>query len=260
MPEPSTEPSTENKAPPPFPTLRTVKPTAPLVWLKRGWGDLCACPVPSLFYGICFAAMGYLLKFVFANAYQYLSGLTSGFILAGPFLAIGLYEISRRRERGEACSLGPTLAPWRANAAGIGVFSLILIVVFLVWARASLVIFALFYTSEIPTLAGFMQQVFAMENIEFLIVYFAVGFVFAALVFAFSVISIPLMLDRDQDAVTAMIASVIVLTRNLPAMALWAALIALALGFGLLTFFLGLIVTMPLVGHATWHAYRDLTA
>jgi len=251
--------SANNTPPPSFPTLRSVGPTAPLSWLKRGWGDLRSCPGPSLFYGVCFAAMGYLLKFVFSNAYQFLSGLASGFILVGPFLAIGLYEISRRRERGEACSLAPTLAPWRANAAGIGLFSLILIVVFLVWARASLVIFALFYTKEMPTLTGFMQQVLSFDNIEFLLVYFAVGFVFAALVFAFSVISIPLMLDRGQDTVTAIIASVIVLTRNLPAMALWASIIALALGFGLLTFFLGLIITMPLVGHATWHAYRDLT-
>ena len=243
---------------PAFPQVRTISPAAPLVWLARGWADLKGCPGPSLFYGLCFAGMGFLVKFVFANAVEYVSALASGFLLLGPFLAIGLYEISRRRERGERCTLAPTLAAWRANAPGIGLFSLILIIVFLVWARASLVIFALFYTSEMPTLSGFMQQVLSIDNIEFLAVYFAAGFVFATIVFAISVISIPLMLDRNQDTVTAMIASVLALTRNLPAMAVWAALIALGTAFGLLTFFLGLIVTMPLIGHATWHAYRDL--
>lgn len=243
---------------PQFPAIRDIPLRAPLDWLARGWADLRDCPGPSLFYGLCFAGMGLLLKLVFSNAYEYLSALASGFLLLGPFLAIGLYEISRRRERGEKCTLAPTLSAWRANAAGIGLFSLILIVVFLVWARASLVVFALFYTSEMPTLAGFFRQVFSVGNLGFLAVYFAVGFVFAAIVFALSAISIPLMLDRNQDTVTAMIASVLALGRNLPAMAAWAALIVLLTALGLATLFIGLIVAMPLIGHATWHAYRDL--
>ena len=245
---------------PAFPQVRNISPAAPFDWLKRGWQDLRSRPGPSLFYGVCFAGMGFLIKFAFANAYEYLSALTSGFLLLGPFLAIGLYEISRRRERGEGCTLAPTLAAWRPNAAGIGLFSLILIVVFLVWARASLVIFALFYTSEMPTLAGFFQQVLSIDNLNFLAVYFAVGFIFAAIVFALSVISIPLMLDRNQDTITAMIASVMALAKNLPAMAVWAALIVLLTAVGLSTLFLGLLVTMPLIGHATWHAYRDVIA
>lgn len=97
-------------AQPAFPQARSVSPTTPLAWLKRGWDDLLSCPGPSLFYGLCFATMGFLIKFVFANAYEYLSALASGFLLLGPFLAIGLYEISRRRERGEGCTLAPTLA------------------------------------------------------------------------------------------------------------------------------------------------------
>jgi uncharacterized membrane protein len=245
---------------PPFPQVRVVPVTAPLRWLRQALDDLRACPGPSVFYGLCFAAMGALLKVVFAHAYPYLSALTCGFLLLGPLLAIGLYEIARRRECADACRLAPTLAVWRRNAGSISVFSLILIVVFLVWARASLVIFALFYTSEMPTVAGFMQQVLSVNNLEFLAVYFAVGLGLAALVFALSVVSIPLMMDRGQDTVTAVIASLLALARNPGAMLVWAALIVLLTAFGLLTLFIGLIFAMPLVGLGTWHAYRDLIA
>lgn len=243
-----------------FPQVRQVTVSAPLRWLGQGIDDVKACPGPSLFYGACFALMGIAVVSIFNYAYQYVSALASGFLLLGPFLAIGLYELSRRRECGEPCALRPTLAIWKVNAANIGVYSVILIVIFLVWARASLVIFALFYTSEMPSLQGFLAQVLRFENLEFLAVYCAVGFVFAALVFAVSVISIPLMMDRGQDTVTAMIASFLALARNVPAMIVWATLIALLTAIGFATFKLGLILTMPIVGHATWHAYRELVA
>lgn len=244
--------------PPPFPRIREVPFLAPLRWISRGIDDLKGCPGASLFYGFCFAAMGFLLNFVFKNAYQYTSALSTGFLLVGPFFAIGLYDISRRREKGERCALAPTLAAWRVRAGSIGVFSLILTVVFLVWARASLVVFALFYTSEMPSLQGFMRQVVSLDNLEFLVIYFIIGLMFASIVFAISVISIPLMLDRDQDTVTSMIASTYALIRNFSALSLWAGVIVILTALGFATLFIGLIVTMPIIGHATWHAYRDL--
>lgn len=244
----------------PFPVIAQIAPGRPLTWLARGWNDLRACPLPSLFYGLCFAVMGLILQIVFERAAHYTSALASGFLLVGPFLAVGLYELSRRREQGAACRLGPTLAVWRRNAGNIGVYSLVLIVVFLVWARASLVIFALFYTGEMPSIDHFMAQILRLDNLEFLAVYAAAGFVFASLVFAFSVVSIPMMLDRNQDAITAMIGSFIALVRNLPAMVLWAALIVSLVAIGFATVYVGLVVTVPLVGHATWHAYRDLVS
>ncbi|THF62598.1 DUF2189 domain-containing protein [Pseudothauera rhizosphaerae] len=243
---------------PAFPAVRAVGAGAPLKWLARGADDLKSCPIPSLFYGFCFAGMGLLITFVFEHAYEYTAALTSGFLLLGPFLAMGLYGISRRRERGEGCALAPTLTVWRRNAGNIGIFAVVLGVIFLVWARASLVVFALFYTNEMPNLSGFLTQILALENLEFLAVYFTVGLIFAAIVFALGVVSIPLMLDRDQDAITAMLASVGALARNPGAMIVWAFAIAALTVVGFLTFHVGLVVLMPILGHATWHAYRDL--
>jgi uncharacterized membrane protein len=243
----------------PFPTVRSGLPlTAPFEWLRRGADDLRAGGFASLFYGLCFAGGGLLLFLAFRHAVQLVTAVTAGFMLLGPFLALGLYELSRRRETGEALSLTATLAVWKRNIASFGIYSLILIVIYLVWARASLVMFALFYQGGMPTLGSFMTQILKFDNLEFLLAYLAVGGFFAALVFAFSVVSIPMILDRNQDTVTAMLASFIALVRNLPMMLIWAALVALLTVIGIATAFLGLIVTMPLVGHATWHAYRAL--
>lgn len=243
---------------PGFPELKEVAFGAPLRWIAKGFRDFRHCPLPSAFYGCCFAIVGALLASVFRHAYQYVIGLACGFVLVAPFLAIGLYELSRRREAGEVCALAPTLAIWRKNAANIGVYAMVLTVILLVWARASLVVFALFYTSQMPTLTGFFQQIASPDNLDFLFAYVAVGLGFALLVFAVSVVSIPLMMDRGQDAVTAMLASFLCLVQNFPAMILWAALIVCATAAGFATFYFGLIVAVPVIGHATWHAYRDM--
>ena len=243
----------------PFPVVRGGLPlAAPIDWLRRGADDLKACGWPSLFYGLCFAATGVALLLALRHAVQLVTAVTTGFMLVGPFFAIGLYELSRRRETGEALALLPTLAVWRRNLAAIGIYSLILIVLYLLWARASLVMFALFYQGGMPTLEGLIAQIAKFDNIEFMVAYLLVGAIFAALVFAFSVVSIPMMLDRNQDTVTAMLASFLALARNLPMMLLWGCLIVLLTAIGVATAFVGLIVTMPLVGHATWHAYRAL--
>lgn len=241
-----------------IPKLRTVHIGAAFVWLGRGAQDMQACPLASLFYGFCFAAMGLAITMVFEHAYQYTSAMTSGFLLLGPFLAMGLYELSRRRERGDGCKFGSSLTIWRRNASNIGVFALVLTVIFLIWARASLVMFALFYTNEIPNLSGFLNQVIRLENLEFMAVYLGVGLVFAALVFAVSVVSIPMMLDRKADAITSMLTSVAAVAANPGALFVWATLIVLLTVVGFMTFHIGLVFLMPMVGHGTWHAYRGL--
>lgn len=259
----SDEPTTgaePDRASKPAVAVRTVAATAPFRWLARGAADFRAHPLPSAFYGACFALMGWLVYETFEYATAYLSALVTGFFLAGPFLATGLYALSRRRERGEPPWLAPTLDAWRPNVGAIGVFALVLAVILLVWARASLVVFALFYTSGMPTVEGFLGQLASVDNLEFLIAYACVGGFFATLVFAIGVVSVPMMLDRDIDGVVAVLTSLRAFRANLPAMAVWGAIIVVVTAAGFALVFVGLVVAAPLIGHATWHAYRELVA
>lgn len=241
-----------------FPEIRRVAPAAVAGWLRAGWQDLAGIGRASLFYGACFALAGWLMQFVFARAYPLFAGLATGFLLLGPFLAMGLYDLSRRRERGEPPQLLPSLAAWRANLSNLALFAAVLAVVMLIWARASVVIFALFYDGGLPTFAGVVRAVLAFEQPLFALTYLAVGGFFASFVFVISVIAVPLMLDRRTDAITAAIASLLACGRNPLTLLAWGATIVVLVGLGIATLFAGLIVVMPLVGHATWHAYRAL--
>ncbi len=246
--------------PTPFPKIRRISIGAPLRWIAAGWRDFARAPAASASYGAAFALMGWLVYFVFSHAYEYTSALTAGFLLVGPFLATGLYDISRRLARGETVALRPTLVAWKTNVAALSLFALVLTVILLVWARASLVTFALFFSTGMPTLTGFLQRVVSLDHLDFVFTYLAVGFVFAAIVFAVSVVSVPMMLDRGTDTIVAALTSVRALADNPAPLMLWAALIVLLIGLGFATLFVGLVVTAPIVGHATWHAYRDIVA
>ncbi|WP_313953962.1 DUF2189 domain-containing protein [Accumulibacter sp.] len=243
-----------------FPVIRRVEAGAVVGWLRAGWNDLRQGGLASLFYGACFATAGWLMQVVFAEAYALFAGFTTGFLLLGPFLTLGLYDLSRRIEDGSPPRLAPTLAAWRPNLANVGLFAALLAIVLLVWARASIIVFALFFTGGLPTFGNVVHVVLTFEQPDFALVYFAVGGFFATFVFAISVIAVPLMFDRKTDAVTATIASLVACSRNPVPLLLWAACIAVLAGIGFATFFVGLIVAMPLVGHATWHAYRDIVA
>jgi uncharacterized membrane protein len=248
------------KNPTPFPEIRRVTMRAPLRWIAAGWRDFARAPAASGFYGAAFALMGWLIYLVFSHAYEYTSALTAGFLLVGPFVATGLYDISRRLGRGETVALRPTLTAWKTNVGAFSLFALVLTVILLVWARASLVTFALFFSTGMPTLSGFLQRVVSLEHLDFVLTYLAVGLGFAAIVFAVSVVSVPMMLDRGTDTIVAALTSVRALADNPAPLIFWAALIVLLIGIGFATLFIGLVVTAPIVGHATWHAYRELVA
>lgn len=262
----TSEPEARDAAPPepppdtaddsPLPRTHPLRLADPFRWLSRGAADMAANPGPSLFYGACYAGMGWALAAVFRGAHEYTTTLTLGFLLLGPFLATGLYDLSRQRERGGRARLLPSLVAWRANTAGLGLYVMVLTIIMLVWARASLVTFALFFSRGLPTLTDFVSQVVSIRHIDFLLTYFGVGGFFAALVYAISAVSVPMMLDRSSDSIRACFASVRALHDNPGPMLLWAALIVLLIGIGFATAFVGLVITAPLVGHATWHAYR----
>jgi uncharacterized membrane protein len=228
----------------------------PFRWLARGWRDLSAEMGIALFYGMCFWAMAMTLGAVFRHLPEYTMSILSGCLLVGPFLAMGLYEVSRRREQGLAPDLGASLTCWDQRIGSMGMLVLVLIVLELLWGRASLVVFAVFFNTGMPSTAGVLQAIFNPENWEFVVVYLVVGGAFAGLVFASSVVSIPMILDRDTDAISASLTSIQVFFTNLPVLLLWGALITALVGLALLPWGLGLLLIGPWLGHASWHAYR----
>ncbi|MFC5499846.1 DUF2189 domain-containing protein [Caenimonas terrae] len=229
----------------------------PWRWLRAGWSDLLAAPGIALFYGGCFWLMALLLGAVFRNKAEYTLSFVSGCFLVGPFLAMGLYESSRRREQGLEQSLAASLTCWDRRLGSMGMLVLVLLLLELLWGRASLVVFAVFFTTGMPSTASVLQAVFNPQNWQFVAVYAVVGGVFAALVFSTCVVSIPMILDRDTDAVTAGIASLQLVAERTGTMLLWGALIvALVLAAVLLPWAVGLLVVGPWLGHASWHAYR----
>lgn len=249
----------EEPAPPgELPGINRISPSAPLDWLKRGWGDLVATRFVGLFYGAAFVAMGYAITWIYATRWQLTMGLIGGFFLMGPFVCTGLYELSRQRDRGQPISLFASLFCWRRNLGSIALFAVALTFLMIVWARVSVILFALASTTDFPTLQGVLKAIFSPDNAGFLLPWMGVGFVFASLVFAVGVIAVPLMLDRDIDAPWAMFTSARCLLSNPRPLYFWASLVVLIIGTSLALGFVPLLVTAPLVGHATWHAYRDL--
>ena len=243
-------------SPPPL-QIAALRPGDPLRWLAAGWRDLLAAKGIALFYGICFWLMAIVLGAVFRNSPEYATSVLSGCFLVGPFLAMGLYEVSRRREKGLPQDLGASLTCWDAHLGSMGMLVLVVLVLELLWGRASLVVFAVFFNTGMPSTAGVVRAIFNLANWQFIVVYLAVGGVFASLVFSTCVVSIPMILDRDTDAISAGIASIQVVLGNTGIMLLWGFLIvALLLAALLLPWALGVLVIGPWLGHASWHAYR----
>lgn len=258
-PEPLAAPAAEaSAAAPARPGVRSLKLAAPLHWLRRGAGDLRLHPGIGFFYGLCFWAMAATLGAVFRHKPEYTMTIVSGCLLVGPFLAMGLYEVSRRLERGEAPALGHSLTCWDRHLGSMGLLVLVLTVLELLWGRASLVVFAVFFNTGMPSTAGVLEAVFNPRNLQFLAVYLVVGGVFAALVFCSTVVSIPMILDRDTDAITAALTSFRVVLENTLVMLAWGLLVVvLTLGALWLPWAVGILLVGPWLGHATWHAYRD---
>lgn len=240
------------------PIAQEVAPLAFRRWLAAGWADLRAFWPVNAFFGLAFAVMGLLLALIFTQAPAYLMAAISGFLLVGPFVCTGCYELSRNRERGAGCSLWCAATAFRGSFKNITIFAVLLLILELLWGRASLVVFAIFYEGGIPDGADVLASFLKLENAAFVIAYLAVGGFFAALVFITAVVAIPMLLDRPVDAITAGLTSFrVCLAHPLP-LALWGVAIVLLTLLAMLPAFLGLIVVGPWLGHATWHAYREL--
>lgn len=241
---------------PPSIELNALRLADPFCWLRKGMQDAAAAPGIALFYGVCFWGMALVLGWVFRTRPEYTMSLASGCLLVGPFLAMGLYDTSRRRETGQPPDLGQSITCWDAHMGSMGMLVMVLVVLELLWGRASLVVFAVFFNTGMPSTTGVMQAIFNPENWSFVAVYLAVGGIFAALVFSTTVVSIPMILDRDTDALTAGITSMRVVLESTAVMLLWGLLITLMVVASLWAWGIGLLLVGPVLGHASWHAYR----
>ncbi|HAO31902.1 MAG TPA: DUF2189 domain-containing protein [Candidatus Competibacter sp.] len=241
------------------PKVRSISVEQPWQWLAAGWKDLWRAPTVSIPYGLMFVVMGYALVYTIETRFQYALALTTGFLLVGPFLSMGLYDVSRRLEAGRTPTLPLALTAWRNNLLPIALFGVLIGLLMIVWVRLSSLLFAVFMGGTNFSVDSSLTELFFRgSGFKFLLVFALIGAVVAAVVFAISVVSIPMMLDRKIDFITAVLTSLTAVRVNPGPMALWAILIAIFTGIGLITFYLGLAIALPLVGHASWHAYRSL--
>jgi uncharacterized membrane protein len=243
------------------PAIRRVGPADLWHALARGTDDFTAMPTHAIFLCAIYPLLGILLVGI-TFGYSMLPlafPVAAGFALIGPLAAIGLYELSRRREAGLDSSSRHALDVLHSPSLGAVVaLGLLLMAIFLIWLAVAQAIYVAFFGySEPASIGRFVHDVFATRpGLYLIVVGSGVGFLFAAAVFVTSVVSFPLLLDRDVGAAVALLTSIRVVAANPLTMALWALIVTALLAIGSLPFFLGLTVALPVLAHTTWHLYR----
>ncbi|HEY8269214.1 MAG TPA: DUF2189 domain-containing protein [Xanthobacteraceae bacterium] len=246
---------------PAHPIIRKISPADLIDALRKGYEDLAAMPSHAVFLCLIYPVVG-LIIWRIAIGYDVLPllfPLAAGFALIGPFAALGLYELSRRREQGLDPYWSHAFDVFRSPSFGaIAALGLLLVVIFFVWlAVAQAIYVSAFGDMPAASVPDFFRQVLTTPSGWMLILIGnGIGFLFAVLVLIISVVSFPLLLDRDVGAAVAVLTSIRVVLANPMTMALWGLIVAALLLLGSLPFLIGLTVVMPLLGHATWHLYR----
>lgn len=249
--------------PRPIDLNRRLPPSTAKEWLAAGWRDFQADPMSgSIAYGVLIFVISQLLiggLFLFGGDYILLPAL-GAFMVIGPALATGLYEKSRRLERGEKVTFDDMIGVRTASPGQIFFLGVILLMLILLWMRAAVLLYALFFGKHafpgIGEVVGVLLT--TSEGWGLLFVGSLFGALFAALGFSISVFSVPMLLDERTGAFSAMGASITLVSRNLPVMLAWGAIVFVIFLFCLATMLIGLIVAYPVLGHATWHAYKAI--
>lgn len=250
-------------AAPGLPRVRAIKPRDLVEVLAKGSDDFRAMPTHAIFISLIYPIVGTLIA-VATFGYglmQLLYPLAVGFALVGPVAATGIYELSRRREQGLDTSWTHAFTLLQASSfRAILSLGLILLAIFGVWLAVAQAIYVAHFGYARPeSIGGFVRQVLTTDaGLSMILIGNGVGFLFALLAFTISVVSFPLLIDRNAGAITAMATSIKVVLRNPLTMALWGFIVAAALLIGSLPFFVGLAVVIPVLGHATWHLYRKV--
>ena len=227
-----------------------LTPSAPWRWLGKGWADCRRAPGLSLLFGVIIAlvSLGVSVLAWWLGRFALLATLLSGFVFIAPLLAVGLYCVSRQLEAGKTPRLRDSFDLARRVVGQAGVFAIAQFVILLLWSRAGMMVSALVTIEPGNT----------RTLVEFLLVGSAIGSVFATFTYATAVLSLPMIADRDVDMITACISSVNAVLRNKFTLGCWALVLALLTALGFATAFVGLVVIMPWLAYACWHAYRDV--
>ena len=244
---------------PVLPGVRRVAITAPLSWLGKGWQDLWRQPAASLFYGVAVAVTGAVILGVTASLAYLFAAAVTGFLLVAPMLAAGLYELSRRYLAGEPATLTDSMLAWKRNPSALVSFGLLSILAGTAWQVVSVVIVALFYKgTALQPMAMMIEVLVNPQHYLMFFIYMGAGGLLAAVVFALSVVSMPMLVDRRCELLCALTTSVNAVAENPLPLALWALIIMLLTGLGFATALVGLVLVMPWLGHASFHAYKEL--
>jgi uncharacterized membrane protein len=242
-----------------LPEVAHVEVSRPLVWLDRGWKDLRANPGPSLAHGGTLVVLGYVVLVLFSTHVALVAAAVSGFLLVGPIFGAAFYELSRLRGAGEPVSFDASLEGAVKNGRSLVYLGLVLAALAVVWVWFSGVLFERAVGGHLPSIGDSAYQVISDGNYGmFFLTYVTTGAVLAVVAFVLSAVSAPMIFEGRANTRSAMAMSIRTVIANPGAMALWAALIAGLTAIGFATFMLGLVIILPLLGHATWHAYRDL--
>ena len=257
--------TTSPQAPPPaspLPEIARLTLRELIVVLKHGLDDFRAAPQFGLFFSAVYVLGGFFMVWLSAGHVTWVLATSLGFPLAAPFAAVGLYEVSRRREADLPLVWSEILGVvWAERTRQVPWIGPVIVIHFLFWTFLAHMIFALFMGLSTMTNVSQSYEAFLTPNgLTMIAVELGVGAVLAFLLFSLTVVSLPLVLDREVDFVTAMLVSLKAVRENLPVMWLWAVLIAVLSLIALLPWFLGLVIVLPVLGHATWHVYRRALA
>jgi uncharacterized membrane protein len=241
--------------------IRRVPMRQPLEWLSRGWDDVKQIGKPGLAHGALIAILGAVLLMLGSTHLYLTAAAVTGYLLVGPVMTTGLCELARRREARERLGFDESLQALTRNPEGLMQFAGVLALAALLWFVFSAVVLETALNASVPSLAVVLWGGGAGSlGVEQVLGYVGCGAVLAAFVFSVSVVAVPLMIDRHASATDAIRASLRATFANLPAMLVWSALIVVVTAIGFITLLVGMVFVAPLLGYATWHAYRDLVA
>lgn len=246
--------TTQRLEPPP---VREAPAGAVKRWVGLGWRDLRQAGWPSLLHGLIVTLASLVIVEIAVLFWPLLPGAVSGFLVLGPILATGLYALSRRLEQGRQPRVRDAVDAWRQGSHCLFRFGLLLVLVGTLWVMVSVLLFHFFVEADIERPRDFLRYVILQGDDTFMEWTVLAGLV-AALVFALTVVSVPLLVDRDVTTKLALVASLRAVGENPVTMLWWALFLLVATGLSIATLMLGFLVLYPLMGHASWHVYRDL--